>query len=95
MAAGRDGVYVSYWKPSLLLQLIVDEGRYEQGTMPHAYEMYLRHYRNVQGRRFRPLLYVNELTVPARPCRRDSPACRHDVFALGFSPLHTGRDSPM
>ena len=75
VAAGRDGVYVSYWKPSLLLQLIVDEGRYEQGTMPHAYEMYLRHYRNVQGRRFRPLLYVNELTVPARPCRRDSPAC--------------------
>ncbi|KAL1511182.1 hypothetical protein AB1Y20_005997 [Prymnesium parvum] len=62
-AAGRQGVYVPYWKPKLYLQLIIDHEERPLELMPYTYEQYLRANRLLQGHRFRPLIYVNELMV--------------------------------
>jgi hypothetical protein len=62
-AAGRSGEFVSFWKPKLHLQLLVDTESYELDKMPPLLHSYLHHHRLMSGHRFRPLIYVNELTT--------------------------------
>ena len=62
-AAGRSAEFVPYWKPKLHLQLLVDTESYELGKMPPLLHSYLHHHRLMSGHRFRPLIYVNELTT--------------------------------
>ncbi len=63
-AAGRpEGEFVGYWKPKLHLQLLVDTESYPVGQMPPLLHHYLHSMRLMSGHRFRPLIYVNELTT--------------------------------
>ena len=66
--AGTVGRFVPYWKPRLYLQLIVDHEPWPLDGMPFMYHQYLRAHRLVQGTRFRPLVYVNEVRACTR-CR--------------------------
>ena len=65
-AAGKAEQWIAYWKPGLHLQLVVDHEVRPLGTMPPLYHNFLRGHGLVEagrGSRFRPLVYVNELTV--------------------------------
>jgi hypothetical protein len=62
-ARGRDGQFISYWKPSMHAQLLIDTDTHPIGGMPPLLQNYLHAYRLMSGHRFRPLIYVNELTV--------------------------------
>ena len=65
-AAGKAEQWIAYWKPGLHLQLVVDHEVRPLGTMPPLYHNFLRGHGLVEagrGGRFRPLVYVNELTV--------------------------------
>mmetsp|Transcript_29584 Transcript_29584/g.76405 ORF Transcript_29584/g.76405 Transcript_29584/m.76405 type:complete len:417 (-) Transcript_29584:623-1873(-) len=63
-AAGRpEGEYVSYWKPKLHMQLLVDTEAYPLGEMPPLLQHFLHSSRLMHGHRFRPLVYINELTT--------------------------------
>ena len=58
-AAGRpEGQFISYWKPKLHAQLLIDTEPYELGQMPPLLQHYLHNYRLMSGHRFRPLVYV-------------------------------------
>ena len=62
-AAGRpEGEYISYWQPKLHAQLLIDTEAYPLGQMPPLMFDYLQAYRLVAGHRYRPLVYINELT---------------------------------
>lgn len=62
--AGKpEGEYISYWKPALRAQLLHDTVAHPYGEMPPYQLHYLQAMRLVQGPRYRPLIYVNELTV--------------------------------
>ena len=42
-AAGRpDGEFISYWKPAMHLQLVVDSAAHALGTLPPLYQSYLQ-----------------------------------------------------
>ena len=62
-ASGRPaGEYINYWRPKLHAQLLVDTEAYPIGEMPELMLNYLHGYRLVSGHRYRPLVYINELT---------------------------------
>ena len=63
LAAGRPAnEYIAYWKPKLHAQLLIDTEAYPLGSMPPLMENYLQAYRLVSGHRYKPLVYINELT---------------------------------
>jgi hypothetical protein len=62
--AGRpEGEYLPYWKPKMHLQLVVDTQPYEINMMPVLMHNTLHQTGLMQGHRYRPFVYVNELTV--------------------------------
>ena len=63
-AAGRpEGEFISYWKPKVHAQLLIDTEPYELGQMPPLLQHYLHNMRLLSGHKFRPLVYINELTT--------------------------------
>ena len=80
--------------PRHAVQLVVDLETHPLGVggMPQTYEHFLRAHRLVQGHKYRPLIYVNELTLmrvasPSRPRRfmlRPAPNPRRGSASLCF-----------
>ena len=66
-AAGRPaGEFISYWKPMLHAQLLIDTEPHPHGEMPPLLWHSLQNHRLISGRHYEkylPLIYVNELTV--------------------------------
>jgi len=63
-AAGvPEGEYIPYWKPKMHLQLVVDQVAFAIDAMPPLMHNALHQSGLMQGHRYRPFVYVNELTV--------------------------------
>ena len=63
-AAGRpEGEYIPYWKPAMHVQLVVEHEAHPMGMMPRMMHDALHQSGLMQGHRYRPFAYVNELTV--------------------------------
>ena len=63
-AAGRpEGEYIPYWKPAMHVQLVVEHEAHPMGMMPRMMHDALHQSGLIQGHRYRPFAYVNELTV--------------------------------
>ena len=74
VADGRpDGEHISYWKPKLHAQLLIDTVAYPLGAMPPLMQHFLQGHRLISGHRYRPLIYVRaraerRMPTPARAC---------------------------
>ena len=83
--------YISYWKPKLHVQLLVDTESYPLGMMPPLMQHFLLQHRLISGHRYRPLVYINELTsmrlhwIAINSTRTAMP------LELSFGPLPTRR----
>ena len=83
--------YVSYWKPKLHFQLLVDTESYPLGEMPPLMQHFLQQHRLVSGHKYRPLVYINELTsmrlhwIAINSTRKTMP------LELSFGPLASRR----
>ena len=63
-AAGvPEGQFIPYWKPKMHLQLVVDATPFPMDAMPNLMHNALHQSGLMQGHRYRPFVYVNELTV--------------------------------
>tara|TARA_B100000768_G_scaffold157451_1_gene155518 strand:- start:30 stop:740 length:711 start_codon:yes stop_codon:yes gene_type:complete len=63
-AAGvPEGQFIPYWKPKMHLQLVVDAMPFPMDAMPNMIHNALHQSGLMQGHRYRPFVYVNELTV--------------------------------
>ena len=72
LAAGRPaGEYISYWRPKVHAQLLIDAESYPLGGMPPLMQHFLHSRRLISGHRYRPLIYVRASPV--------SPACTHST----------------
>jgi len=87
-AAGRPaGEYISYWKPALHVQLVIDTESHPVGLMPPLYENYLRGHRLTYGHKYRPLVYNNELTVMRTHWMALNASLTSVPLELSFKPL--------
>ena len=83
--------YISYWKPKLHFQLLVDTESYPLGEMPPLMQHFLQQHRLVSGHKYRPLVYINELTsmrlhwIAINSTRKTMP------LELSFGPLASRR----
>jgi hypothetical protein len=90
--AGRPaGEYISYWKPKLHAQLLVDTEAYAIGEMPPLQMNYLQHHRLVSGHRYRPLIYINELTTMKGHWLAVNKSLSTLPLELSFGPLPSKR----
>ena len=63
-AAGEpEGQFIPYWKPKMHLQLVVDTVPFPLNAMPNMIHNALHQSGLMHGHRYRPFVYVNELTV--------------------------------
>ena len=63
-AAGEpEGQLIPYWKPKMHLQLVVDTVPFPLNAMPNMIHNALHQSGLMHGHRYRPFVYVNELTV--------------------------------
>ena len=91
-AAGRpEGEFISYWKPKLMTQLLVDTEAYAIGEMPPLMLNYLQGYRLVSGHKYRPLVYINELTSMKIHWQAINSSSTSMPLELTFGPLPAQR----
>ena len=91
-AAGRpEGEFISYWKPKLMAQLLVDTEAYAIGEMPPLMLNYLQGYRLVSGHKYRPLVYINELTSMKIHWQAINSSSSSMPLELTFGPLPAKR----
>jgi len=87
-AAGRpEGEWISYWKPALHVQLVIDTEQHAPGMMPPLYENHLRSNRLFSGSRYRPLTYNNELTVMRNHWMALNASLKAVPLELSYRPL--------
>ena len=91
--AGRDpdAEYISYWKPKMHAQLLIDTERHKVGEMPPLMANYLQHHRLMYQHKYRPLVYVNELTSMRAHWRAINRTAPTLPLELSFGPLPAAR----
>ena len=91
-AAGRpEGEFIAYWKPKLHAQLLIDTESYPLGAMPPLMQHYLHNHRLISGHRYRPLVYINELTSMRLHWMAINASITKLPLELSFGPLPSRR----
>ena len=91
LAAGRPaGEYISYWRPKLHAQLLIDTEVYPLGGMPPLMQHFLHNHRLIASNgRYRPLLYVR--SPPRAGIQPSSMAVSHPSFSTFVRRLMSSR----